>query len=149
VLASPKFGPWWVLWVCVCSWLVHARKVLQSRINELVVWFVWFMWIIDSLATHPSPHLGILACFCTCEVVEAKEHTPTLFSSTVSTFGLALEFFKECEGVSHWCHIQRNSMRFHQYWNIYIFCFVTFARKFWWLWLLHHYRAFCIISHVR
>jgi hypothetical protein len=28
VVASPKFGPWWVLWVRVCSWLVRAPKVL-------------------------------------------------------------------------------------------------------------------------
>jgi len=28
VVASPKFGPWWVLWVCVYLWLVRAPKVL-------------------------------------------------------------------------------------------------------------------------
>ncbi len=28
VVASPKFGPWWVLWICVCSWFVRAPKVL-------------------------------------------------------------------------------------------------------------------------
>jgi hypothetical protein len=27
VVASPKFGPWWVLWVRVCPWLVLAPKV--------------------------------------------------------------------------------------------------------------------------
>ncbi len=118
MVVSPKFGPWWVLWGRVCSWLVHALKVFQSRINKLVVWFVW---IIDLLVIHLSPHLRILACFYTSEMVEVKEHIPTFFSSTISTFGLALESFKECEGASHWCHIQRNSMRFHQYWNIYIY----------------------------
>jgi hypothetical protein len=35
VVASPKSRPWWVLWVCVCPWLIHAPKVFQ-----LVVWFV-------------------------------------------------------------------------------------------------------------
>jgi hypothetical protein len=40
VVASPKFGLWWVLWVHVCLWLVYAPKVLQLRINQLVVWFV-------------------------------------------------------------------------------------------------------------
>ncbi len=24
VVASPKSRSWWILWVCVCSWLVHA-----------------------------------------------------------------------------------------------------------------------------
>jgi len=28
VVASPKFGSWWLLWVQVCSWLVLAPKVL-------------------------------------------------------------------------------------------------------------------------
>jgi hypothetical protein len=40
VMDSPKFGPWWILWVCVCPWLVRASKVLQLCINQLVVWFV-------------------------------------------------------------------------------------------------------------
>jgi hypothetical protein len=40
VVASPKSGVWWVLWVWVCLWLVLAPKVLQLCINRLVVWFV-------------------------------------------------------------------------------------------------------------
>jgi hypothetical protein len=28
VAASPKFGPWWVLWVRICQWLVLTPKVL-------------------------------------------------------------------------------------------------------------------------
>jgi hypothetical protein len=37
VVASPKFGLWWVLWVRVYPWLVLAPKVLQLCINQLVV----------------------------------------------------------------------------------------------------------------
>jgi len=40
VVASPKFKPWWVLWVQVCPWLFLAPKVLKLCINQLVVWFV-------------------------------------------------------------------------------------------------------------
>ncbi len=40
VMASPKFGPWWVLWVCVYSWLVCAPKMFQLCTNQLVIWFV-------------------------------------------------------------------------------------------------------------
>jgi hypothetical protein len=29
VVASPKFGLWWILWVCVCAWFVRSPKVLQ------------------------------------------------------------------------------------------------------------------------
>jgi len=39
-VASFKFGPWWVLWVLVCSWFACAPKVLQPRTNQLVIWFV-------------------------------------------------------------------------------------------------------------
>jgi hypothetical protein len=39
-VASLKFGPWRVLWVCVCSWLVHAPKLIQLCVNQLVVWYV-------------------------------------------------------------------------------------------------------------
>jgi hypothetical protein len=40
VVASPKSRLWWILWVCVCSWLVCAPKVFKLRTNQLVVWFV-------------------------------------------------------------------------------------------------------------
>ncbi len=40
VMASPIFGLWWVLWICVCLWFVYAPKMLQLCINQLVVWFV-------------------------------------------------------------------------------------------------------------
>ncbi len=40
VVASPKSGPWGVLWVCVCPWLVRAPKVFQLHTNQFVVWFV-------------------------------------------------------------------------------------------------------------
>jgi hypothetical protein len=39
VVASPKFGPWWVLWIWGRTWLILAPKVLQQGINQLVVWF--------------------------------------------------------------------------------------------------------------
>jgi len=39
VVASPKSGLWWILWVRVCPWFVLASKVLQLCTNQLVVWF--------------------------------------------------------------------------------------------------------------
>ncbi len=35
-----KSRPWWILWICVCPWLIRALKVLQLCTNQLVVWFV-------------------------------------------------------------------------------------------------------------
>jgi hypothetical protein len=40
VLASPKSGPWWILWVRVCPWLARAPTMFQLCTNQLVVWFV-------------------------------------------------------------------------------------------------------------
>jgi hypothetical protein len=40
VVASPKSGPWWILWVCVCLWVIRAPKVFQLCSNQLVVWFM-------------------------------------------------------------------------------------------------------------
>jgi len=40
VVASFKFGLWWVLWIHVCPWHVCAPKMLQLCTNQLVVWFV-------------------------------------------------------------------------------------------------------------
>jgi len=39
VVASPKSGPWWVLWVRICSWFILAPKVLQLCVNHLVFGF--------------------------------------------------------------------------------------------------------------
>jgi hypothetical protein len=40
VVALPKSRLWWVLWICVCMWLVYAPKMFQLCTNKLVVWFV-------------------------------------------------------------------------------------------------------------
>jgi hypothetical protein len=39
VVASPKSGLWWVLWVWVYPWLVLTLKVFQLCTNQLVIWF--------------------------------------------------------------------------------------------------------------
>jgi hypothetical protein len=40
VVASLKFGLWWILWVWGYLWLVLAPKVFQLCINQLIVWFM-------------------------------------------------------------------------------------------------------------
>jgi len=39
-VASPKSGPWWVLWFRVCSWLVLTPKMFKLCTNHLVFGFV-------------------------------------------------------------------------------------------------------------
>jgi hypothetical protein len=58
------------------------------------------IWIIDPVVIHPSSHPGILTHPFYFEMLWIREHTPTRFSSVVSTFKLAFEFFKECGGAS-------------------------------------------------
>jgi hypothetical protein len=40
VVASPKSGLWWILWVYVYPWFVCVPKMLQLCTDQLVVWFV-------------------------------------------------------------------------------------------------------------
>jgi len=52
----PKFGPWWILWICVCSWLVCEPKCSDYaltnffglcksvRVIELLVIFLVSSW---------------------------------------------------------------------------------------------------------
>ncbi len=54
MVISSKSGPWWVLWVQVCSWFVLAPKVLQLCTNQLVVWFVQVRVSDWLLVIHPS-----------------------------------------------------------------------------------------------
>jgi hypothetical protein len=50
VVAFPKSGSRWILWVHVCLWFVCAPKMFQLHTNQLVVWFVqvhvsnWFAY---------------------------------------------------------------------------------------------------------
>ncbi len=62
VVASLKFMLWWILWIRVCSWLVHAPKMFQLRITNLLFGLCRSMWVIDLLITLFSPHHEVLAC---------------------------------------------------------------------------------------
>jgi hypothetical protein len=49
VVGSLKSKPWWVLWICVCSWLFCAPKMFQLWRNQLIVWFMQVLvnnWLI-------------------------------------------------------------------------------------------------------
>jgi hypothetical protein len=61
VVASPKFRPWWVLWVYVCQWFIRAPKVSNYALTNLLFGLRRSIWIIDPLVTRPSPHPRALA----------------------------------------------------------------------------------------
>jgi hypothetical protein len=49
VVASLKFGPWWVLWVCGYLWLVHAPKCSNYALTNLLFDLCKSMWVNELL----------------------------------------------------------------------------------------------------
>jgi hypothetical protein len=52
VMAPPKFGPWWILWIWVCSWFVLTPKMLKLCTIRFVLVLCKSMWVIN--ACHSS-----------------------------------------------------------------------------------------------
>jgi hypothetical protein len=55
VVASLKSGPWWVLWIHVCSWLVRAPKCSNYALTNLLFGLHRSMWVIELLINLPNP----------------------------------------------------------------------------------------------
>jgi hypothetical protein len=55
VVVSPKSGPWWILWVRVCPWLVCAPKCFNYALTNLLFGLCKSVWVIDLLVNLPSP----------------------------------------------------------------------------------------------
>jgi len=59
VVACFNFGPWWILWVlwiCVCSWFIHAPKCFNYALTNLLFGLCRSVWVIESLVNLHSPH---------------------------------------------------------------------------------------------
>ncbi len=54
-----KFGPWWVLWVHVCPWLIHAPKCYNYALTNLLFSLCRSMWVSEALISLPSPILEL------------------------------------------------------------------------------------------
>jgi len=63
VVASPKFGPWWILWIRVYTWLVHAPKCSTYALTNLLFCLCKFRWVIKLLVNLPSPILELQHAF--------------------------------------------------------------------------------------
>jgi hypothetical protein len=58
VVASPKFGPWWVLrvlWVRVCPWFIRAQKCSNYAVTNVLFSLCRSVWVIDLLVNLPNP----------------------------------------------------------------------------------------------
>ncbi len=106
VVASPKSRPWWILWIHVCSWFVHALTNLLFRLCR-------FMWVIELLINLPSPHLRAIACPSTPEVLWAKERIPTPYFSIVFTLDSRLNLSRSSGARQHNNHTRWNIEKHH------------------------------------
>ncbi len=55
VVASPKFGAWWVLWIHVCPWLIRAPKCFNYTLTNLLFGLCMSLWVIELIVNLPSP----------------------------------------------------------------------------------------------
>jgi hypothetical protein len=100
VVASPKSGPWWVLWVQVCPWFVCGPKCSDYALINLLFGLCKSVWIIELLVNLLSPHPRAPSHPSTPKVLRTREHALTPFPFNVFTFGLVVESIKELGGVS-------------------------------------------------
>jgi hypothetical protein len=78
VVASPKSGSWWVLWIRGCLWLVLAPKVLQLCTNHPILVLCRFVWVIKACEFFLVPSQTSSTPFYPSKVLWAREHAPTL-----------------------------------------------------------------------
>jgi hypothetical protein len=95
VVASPKSGPWWVLWIQVCPWLVLAPKVLQLCINHLVLVLCMFVWIVEACQFFLIIFWNFSTPLYLCKVLRVRECALTPYSSIVFNLGFTFESLKE------------------------------------------------------
>ncbi len=100
VVTSPKSGPWWVLWVCVYLWFIHAPKCYNCTLTNLLFGLCKSVWVIELLVNLPNPHPGAPTHPSTPEVLRTRECAPTPSPFVVFTFGLIIESIKELRGAS-------------------------------------------------
>jgi hypothetical protein len=113
VVASPKFGPWWVLWVYVCPWFIHAPKCSKYALTNLLFGLCKTVWVIELLIILPSPSRSSNTPFYP-QSVTTKERTPTFFLSDVFTFGLVVKSIKELKVASLMVKTsKKNKIRMH------------------------------------
>jgi hypothetical protein len=100
VVASPKFGSWWVLWICVCPWLVRALKCSNYALTNLLFGLCRSVWVINLLVILPNPYPKALPRPSTPEVLWIEECTPNCSFFHCVHLGLTFESIKELGSVS-------------------------------------------------
>ncbi len=87
VVASPKSGLCWVLWVWVCLWLVLAPKVLQLCTNHFVLVLCRSVWVVEACQFFLAPSQSSSMPIYPFKMMRAKERAPTSCSFVVFYLG--------------------------------------------------------------
>jgi hypothetical protein len=113
-VASPKFGPWWVLWVQGCLWLVLAPKVLQLCTNHLVLVLCKFVWVVEACQFFLIPSRSSNTPFYPSKVLQAKERALIPYSYVVFNLDSHLSPSRNWEHVIwKWCPVLPNPYPLH------------------------------------
>jgi hypothetical protein len=84
VVASPKFGPWWVLWIQFCMCLVLAPKV-----PSLLFGLCRSMWVIERFSFFLIPSRSSTTPLYP-KMLQMREHARTLCSFVIFISDLQL-----------------------------------------------------------
>jgi hypothetical protein len=99
VVVSPKYEPWWVLWIRVCLWFVHAPKCSNYTLTNFLFGLCKSVWVIEMLVNLPSsiPELQHAALPSKCY---EPRSAPQFLLLSLFTFGFVVESIKELRGAS-------------------------------------------------
>jgi hypothetical protein len=89
VVVSPKSGPWWILWVHVCPWFIHAPKCSNYTLTNLLFGLCKFMWVIELLVNLPSPISELQHALLPLKCYKLRS-VPQLLLFSMFTFGFLL-----------------------------------------------------------
>jgi len=127
VVASPKSGSCWVLWVRICLWFVLAPKVFQLCTKHLVFGFVQVCVSSWCLSFFLIPSRNSSTPLYPFKVLQAKECAPTPYSSIIFSLNSHLSPLRSLGACHRQCwstlgkiHKGDNSLLVH--WN---FPFIT------------------------
>ncbi len=104
VMVSPKFGLWWILWVRVCLWLVHAPKCYNYTLFNLLFGLCRSMWVIELFVNFLNPILELQHALLPVKCCELGNAPQLLFLSLSSILDLKLNSSRNlgvCQNLLH------------------------------------------------
>jgi len=100
-MASPKSELWWILWIHVCPWLVHALKCSNYSLTNLWFGLCRFAWVNKLFFNLPSPILKLQHTPLP-QNVASQGTCPNFLLFHCFHFRLTFESIKELGSTSSW-----------------------------------------------